>query len=70
MRIYEEVSQLLVSKPEDVGLKYCNDSTALIEKSNDMDDSWENIEDYNLDLERRILIVFADLIADMLNIKK
>ena len=37
--IYEEKSQLLASKPEDVGLKYCNDSTALTEKSNDMDDS-------------------------------
>ena len=37
--IYEEKSQLLASKPEDVGLKYCNDSTSLTEKSNDMDDS-------------------------------
>ena len=35
-----------------------------------MDDIYENIEEYNPDKERQILIVFDDLIADMLSNKK
>ena len=35
-----------------------------------MDDIYENIEEYNPDKERQILIVFDDLIADMLRNKK
>ena len=35
-----------------------------------MDDIYENIEEQNPDKERQILIVFDDLIADMLSNKK
>ena len=35
-----------------------------------MRDVYENIEDYNLGRERKILIVFDDMIADMINNKK
>ena len=35
-----------------------------------MDDIYENIEEYNPDKERQILIVFDDLVADMLSNKK
>ena len=35
-----------------------------------MDDIYKNIEEYNPNKERKILIVFDDLIADMLNNKK
>ena len=35
-----------------------------------MRDVYKNIEDYNLGRERKILIVFDDMIADMINNKK
>ena len=35
-----------------------------------MDDIYKNIEEYNPNKKRKILIVFDDMIADMLNNKK
>ena len=43
---------------------------AFIEYSNDMDDIYINIEEYNPNKKRKILIVFNDMIADMLSITK
>ena len=41
------------------------------EQTNDMDDIYENIEEYDLNKESQILIIFDDdIIADMLNNKK
>ena len=42
----------------------------LFEYLNDMDDIYKNIEEYNPNKKRRTLIVFDDMIADMLNNKK
>ena len=67
---YEPKYQLLINKREGVRLKHCNDLKAFIEYSNTIDDIYENIEEYNLNKERKILIVFDDMIADMLNNKK
>ena len=53
-----------------MGLKYSSDSKAFVEYSNDMDDIYENIEEYNPNKKRKILIVFDDVIFDMLNKKK
>ena len=47
-----------------------NDSKAFIEYSNDMDHIYKNVEQYNLNKKRKILIVFDDMIADMLSIKR
>ena len=47
-----------------------NDSIALIEYSNDMDDIYKNIEEYNPNKKRKILIVFDDMIPDMFSNKK
>ena len=41
-----------------------------MEYSNDMQDVYENIEDYNPIKKRKILIVFDDKIADMINNNK
>ena len=38
-----------------------------MEYSNDMQDVYKNIEDYNPGTKRKILIVFDDMIADMIN---
>ena len=55
---------------QSTGLKHLNDSKAFIEYSNDMDDIHKNIEKYNPNKKRKILIIFDDMIADMLSKKK
>ena len=62
--------QLLITKRESTKLKYLNDSKAFVEFSNDMDDIYKNIEEYNPNKKRTILIVFHDMITDMLSNKK
>ena len=47
-----------------------NDSKAFIEYLNDMDDFYKKIEEYNPNKVHKILIVFDDMIADMLSNKK
>ena len=66
---YEAKYQFIVNKRENTGLKHFNDSKAFIEYSNDMDDIYKNIEEYNPNKKQKILIVFDDMIADMLNNK-
>ena len=67
---YKKKDQYLINKREKVGLDHFNDPKTFIEYSNDMRDVYKNIEDYNLGRERKILIVFDDMIADMINNKK
>ena len=67
---YEAKYQYLINKPEKVGLDHFKDPRVFIEYSNDMQDVYENIEDYNPGKKRKILIVFDDTIADMINNKK
>ena len=67
---YEAKYQLLINKTESTGLKHLNDPKAFIEYSNDMQDVYKNIDEYNPDKENKILIVFDDMIADMINNKK
>ena len=62
--------RFLIKKHEDVGTKYFNDSKAFIKYSNIMDDICTNIEEYNSKKKCKILIVFDDMIADMLSNKK
>ena len=62
--------EFLIKKREDVGIKYCNDPNAFIECSNRMDDVYQNIDDYNPSRKRKILIVFDDMIADIMSNKK
>ena len=49
---------------------YKNDSKAFIDYSNDMDNIYKNIEEYNPNKKRKILIVFDDINSDILNNKK
>ena len=67
---YEAKYQFLINKRESTGLKNFNYPKALIEYSNDMQDLYKNIDEYNVDKERKILIVSDDMIADMINNKK
>ena len=67
---YEPKYQFLINKRESTGLNHFNDPKAFIEYSNDMHDVYKNIDEYNPDKENKILIVFDDMIADMINNKK
>ena len=67
---YEAKSQFLINKRENTGSKYFNDPKVFTEYSNDMQSVLKNIEEYNANKERKILIVFDDLIAGMINNKK
>ena len=67
---YEDKYQFLINKRESTGLKHFNDPKAFIEYSNDMQDVYKNIDEYNPDKENKILIVFDDMIADMIHNEK
>ena len=67
---YEAKYQYLIKKREKVGLGHFKDPRAFIEYSNDVQDVYKNIEDYNPGKERQILIVFDGVVADTINNKK
>ena len=67
---YEGKYQYFINKSEKVGLNHFNDPKAFMEFSNDMQDVYKNIEDYNPIKKRKILIVFDDMIVDMINNNK
>ena len=54
---YEAKYQYLISKCEKLGLDHFKDPKAFMEYSNDMQDVYKNIEDYNPEKKRKILIV-------------
>ena len=65
---FEAKYQFLINKRKNTELNHLNDSKAFTEYSNDMDDIYKNIEEYNPNKKRKVLIVF-DMIADMLSNK-
>ena len=67
---YESKDQHLINIREKVGLKSFNDPNDFTEYSNDMQDVYKNIDEYNIDKERKILIVFDEMIANMIHDKK
>ena len=67
---YKAKYQYLINKYEKVGVNHFNDPKAFMEYSNDVQDVYKNIEDYNPGKKRKTLIVFDDMIADMINNKK
>ena len=62
--------EFLIKKRQDAGIKHLNDLNAFIESSNTMDNVYENIDDYNTNRKRKVLIVFDDMIADIMSSKK
>ena len=68
--LYEAKQQYLINKRESVGINDFKDPKAFIEYSNDMYDIYKNNNYYNPNKENKILIVFDDMIADMIQNKK
>ena len=53
-----------------MGLDYFNESKAFIEYSNDRQDIYKYIEENNIGKKCKVLIVFDDMITDMISNKK
>ena len=62
--------QLLIKKRESTGLKHFNVLTSSQMYSNDMQNVYKEIEEYNIGKESKILIAFNDMISDIINNKK
>ena len=59
-----------IKKREITGVKYLRDPNAFIECSNTIDNVYENIDDHSPNRQRKILIVFDDMIADIMESRK
>ena len=66
----EEKCQYLINKREQVGIKNLNDPYAFIEYSNDMNDVLEDINNYNKNRDKKVSIIFDDIIADIMRTEK
>ena len=63
--INEPKYEYLINKREQAGIKNLNDLHAFIEYSDDMDDLLDDINNYNKSRDKKVLIVFDDMITDI-----
>ena len=61
---------MLINGREKVGIKVLRNPNTCIDYSQTSHDVYENLEDYNPANNRRVLLVFDDLIADIKSNKK
>ena len=57
--------EFLINKREQAGIKILNDPHVFIEYSDDMNDVYADISNYNKKRENKVLAVFDDMIADI-----
>ena len=65
--LYETKYQYLINKREGIDIDQFNEPKSFIEHSNDMHDTYKSVDEYNLDKDNKNLIVFDDMIADMIH---
>ena len=63
--IHEPKYEYLINKREQAGIKNLTDPHAFIEYSDDMNDVLDDINNYNKNRDKKVLIVFDDMIADI-----
>ena len=63
--INEPKYEYLINKREQAGIKNLNDPHAFIEYSHDIDDALDYVNNYNKIRDKKVLIVFDDMIADI-----
>ena len=63
--IHEPKYEYLINKREQAGIKNLNDPHVFIEYSDDMNDVLDDINDYNKNRDKKVLIVFDDMTADI-----
>ena len=66
----EKKYQYLISKREQAGIKKLNDPHAFIECSSDMNDAQDDINNYNKNRNKKVLIIFDDMITDIMRSEK
>ena len=66
----EKKYQYLINKREQARIKNLNDPHAFIEYSNDMNDVLEDINNNNKNRDKKVLIIFDDMIADIMRSEK
>ena len=66
----EKKYQYLTNKREQAGIKNLNDPHAFLEYSNDMDDALDDINNYNKNRDKKVLIILDDMIADIMRSEK
>ena len=57
--------EYLINKRKQAGIKNLNDPKAFIEYSDDMNDVYKKISDYNKKHDKKVLLVFDHMIADI-----
>ena len=62
--------EYLIKKLEEAGIKYANNPKAFIVCPNTMEDVYEDTDNYNPKRNKKVLIVFDDMIADIMTNKK
>ena len=62
--------EYLIKKRKDIGRKHVNNSNSFIKCANSIDGVYENISNYNPNRKRNILIVYDDMIANIMTNKK
>ena len=62
--------EYLIKKGEDAGIKHVNNPNAFIVCSNKMDDVYEDIDNYDPKRDKKVFIVFDDMIADIVTNKR
>ena len=62
--------EYLIKNCENAGIKHLNDAKAFNDCSNTMNDVYENIDLYNPYRQGKVLIVFDDMVADIITNKK
>ena len=63
--IHEPKYEYLIDKREQAGIKNLNDPHAFVEYSDDIDDVLDDINNYNKNRDKKVLIVFDDMITDI-----
>ena len=66
----EEKYHYLINKREQAGIKNLNNPHAFIEYLSDMSDVLEDINNYNKNRNKKVLVIFDDMIADIMRSEK
>ena len=66
----EEKYQNLINKIEQAGIKKLKRSLRVYRNSNDMNNVLEDINNYNKNRDKEVLIIFDDMIADIMRSEK
>ena len=68
--LHEPKYEYLINKRKQAGIKNFNNPKALIEYSDDMNDALNDINNYNKNRDKKLLIIYDDMIADIMRSEK